>query len=38
MRRFDISIVDPTKPFKSSCNGFFAQSGMIVRIVQRSKQ
>jgi hypothetical protein len=35
MRRYDMSLIDPTASFKSKCNGFFAQSGINVRVMKR---
>lgn len=36
LRRYDWSIIDPQKPFKSFCAGIFLQSDMWVRVKARS--
>ncbi|RDW74218.1 cytochrome P450-24 [Coleophoma crateriformis] len=35
MRRFEMTLTDPTTPFKSQGNGFFHQSGILVKITKR---
>jgi len=36
LRRYDWSIIDSQKPFKSFCAGIFLQSDMWVRVTARS--